>query len=341
VSGTWKPTAPAEQSLRRPAAAGRRSLARRVARAWRVLTPERRLAAVAAGGLFISLFLNWYQETVIAGARGSAALRSASVSLTGWQAFSFVEAAVLLVAVGVLALLFLRAEGRAFHVPGGDGGVITAAGLWTCLLIVWRIFDKEGTTGHVQYATASGVDWGIFVALGLAGLLTYAGSRVRRAADPEPPLPGDDGAWAQPRPRARPRARPRPDPRPAAPRPAAGPAGAAEPAWPAGAAEPAWPARTAPAAAQPTAPTAIQPTAPAAVQRAADEPPEHPAGAPRRRARPLDSSEIERLDIAEPPPPRLRRARPAPYPSLDELHARRGERGPRDGPPERRADPDP
>ena len=38
---------------------------------------------------------------------------------------------MLLVAVGVLVLLFVRAEGSAFHVPGGDGGVITAAGIWT------------------------------------------------------------------------------------------------------------------------------------------------------------------------------------------------------------------
>ncbi|MGH2890449.1 MAG: hypothetical protein ACRDNJ_12570, partial [Solirubrobacteraceae bacterium] len=156
----------------------------RVARAWRVLPPERRLAAVAALGLFLTLFLNWYQETVIASggtatsaADGApAALRSLTVSLTGWQAFSFVEAAVLLVAAAVLTLLFARADGRAFHVPGGDGGVITAAGVWTCVLVVWRIFDKEGTTGHGQYATTSGIEWGIFVALAFAALLAYAGS---------------------------------------------------------------------------------------------------------------------------------------------------------------------
>ncbi len=139
----------------------------RIGRAWRILPPERRLAAIAAIGLFVSLFLPWYQETVIASST-TPALRSASASLTGWGAFSFVEAAVLLVAVGVLVLLFARAEGRAFHVPWGDGGVILAAGAWTCLLIIWRMFDKEGTTGHGQYATTSGIEWGIFVALGVA-----------------------------------------------------------------------------------------------------------------------------------------------------------------------------
>jgi hypothetical protein len=158
---------------------------------WRRLPHERRLAALAAVALFVTLFLPWYQETVIAS--GVTSLRSVSVSLTGWGAFSFVEAAVLLVAAGVLTLLFVRAEGQAFHVPGGDGGVIMAAGLWTCVLIIWRMFDKEGTTGHGQYADAAGIEWGIFVALGVAGLLTYAGSRIRSAREPEPPLPGEAG----------------------------------------------------------------------------------------------------------------------------------------------------
>jgi hypothetical protein len=168
------------------------SLAGRLRRAWRVLPPERRLAAYAAVGLFFTLFLPWYQETVIASGRATR-LQSLSASLTGWGAFSFVEAAVLLVAVGVIVLLVQRAEGRAFHLPGGDGWVITGAGAWTCLLIIWRIFDKQGTGSHGQYATTSGIEWGIFVALAVAALLTYAGSRIRAAHQPEPPLPGEDG----------------------------------------------------------------------------------------------------------------------------------------------------
>ena len=165
------------------------AIAGRLTRVWRALPSERRLAAAAAIGLFATLFLPWYQETVIA--RGVTSLRSLSDSLTGWGAFSFVEAAVLLVAAGVLLLLFARAEGEAFHVPGGDGGVITAAGAWACVLIIWRMFDKEGTTGHGLYTTSSGIEWGIFVALAVAGLLAYSGTRIRLAHEPEPPLPGE------------------------------------------------------------------------------------------------------------------------------------------------------
>jgi hypothetical protein len=156
---------------------------RRLTRAWRTLSQERRLAVFASLGLFLTLFLPWYQETVIA--RGTTALQNVSESLTGWGAFSFVEAAVLLVAVGVIALLFVRAEGRPFRVPFGDGAVITAAGFWTGVLVVWRIFDKQGTSNRGQLATTSGIEWGIFVALTVAAFLAYAGSRIRASTGPE------------------------------------------------------------------------------------------------------------------------------------------------------------
>jgi hypothetical protein len=167
---------------------------RRLYRAYRVLPYERRLAAFAAIGLFVAMFLPWYQQQFFAVIRGKPV--PASDTLTAWGAFSFVEAAVLLVAGGVLTLLFHRAEGRAFHLPGGDGGVITAAGAWTCVLVVWRIFDKQGGQASGQNVVTNGIEWGIFVTLGVAVFLTYAGSRIRAAHRPEPALPGDLGASA-------------------------------------------------------------------------------------------------------------------------------------------------
>jgi uncharacterized membrane protein len=194
----------------------------RVHRAWNRLTPERRLAAIAAIGLFVSLFLPWYQETLLD--TTSKKPIDISTSVTGWGAFSPVEAAVLLVAAGVLVLLFKRAEGNAFHVPGGDGFVVMAAGVWTCLLVTWRIFDKQSTDLHGQGATISGIEWGIFVALAVAALLAYAGNRIRAAHQPEPPLPGEPGGAdpvsSGPQPPRVPSAAPT-EPMPTRPRPAA------------------------------------------------------------------------------------------------------------------------
>ncbi len=163
------------------------SLTGRAFRAWRVLPHERRLAAGASLGMFLALFLPWYQETVIAPNEKV----PATASLSGWASFSFVEAAVLLVAVFVLTLLFQRAEGKAFHLPGGDGGVIMSSGVWASALVVWRIFDKQSASIHGPGATISGIQWGILVALGVSVLLAYSGMRIRGAHRPEPPLPGE------------------------------------------------------------------------------------------------------------------------------------------------------
>jgi hypothetical protein len=98
---------------------------------------------------------------------------------------------VLLVAGGVLALLFARAERRTFHLPGGDGTVISAAGAWAALLILIRMFDKPDVSGNGVTAVTVGIQWGIFVALGAAVALALAGQRLRRARVREPEGPED------------------------------------------------------------------------------------------------------------------------------------------------------
>lgn len=189
----------------------------RVARAWRSFAPEQRMAALAAIGLLVSMFLPWYEKKVTAVGRGR--LLSATDNLSAFQAFSFVEAAVFLVAAGVLVLLFARAERRAFHLPGGDGTVIFVAGLWAGLLFFWRLFDKPSAGGGPQITATIGIQWGFLVAFVAAGALAFAGWRVRAAARPEPPLPA--AADATPAPDGA----PAPDaPQPPATRPARSPA---------------------------------------------------------------------------------------------------------------------
>lgn len=134
--------------------------ARSVAETWRRLNFEQRVAAVASLLLIASTF----------------------------GPFSFVEAAVVLTAVGVLALVRQRAAHRQFHLPFGDGTVILAAGAWSALLIVVRLFDRD--LGQSV------------LALACAALLAGAGARERakRPADDLPPPPEPpDGSRAQPR----------------------------------------------------------------------------------------------------------------------------------------------
>jgi hypothetical protein len=163
--------------------------------AFRALPRELRQAAGAAFALMLTLFLPWYSAVF----RGD---ESRSFNRSAFGEFSFVEAAVLLVALGVLYLVWARSQRKAFHLPGGDGTVIMLAGGWACLLIVWRLFDTPEAPD-----AEFGLQWGIFVALAVAGALTAAGARVRAAHRPEPPNPAaEDEGWER-----APRARRRPD----------------------------------------------------------------------------------------------------------------------------------
>jgi hypothetical protein len=116
-------------------------------RAFQRLNPEQRTAAVGALLLAASTF----------------------------GPFSFVEVGELLIALGVLALLRARADGREFHLPFGDGTVIAAAGIWAGLLIVVRVFDRPLGQN--------------LLALACAAILFLAGARERakRPADDLPP----------------------------------------------------------------------------------------------------------------------------------------------------------
>ncbi len=151
----------------------------RMTRAWGALALEQRIAGVAALALLVTMFLPWYDLQSLD--RKSGAINSHSISAFG--DVSFVEAAVFLVAAGVIALMFARAERRDFHMPGSDGAVVMAAGAWAALLIFYRVFSRPDGHGYPV-----GIEWGFFLAFVAAGTLGYAGWRMRAASTPEMPL---------------------------------------------------------------------------------------------------------------------------------------------------------
>jgi hypothetical protein len=157
----------------------------RMTRAWGALAPEQRIATVAALALLVTMFLPWYDLQSLD--RKSDAIYSHSISAFG--DVSFVEAAVFLVAAGVIALMFARAERRDFHMPGSDGAVVMAAGAWAALLIFYRVFSRPDGHGYPV-----GIEWGFFLAFVAAGTLGYAGWRMRAASTPEMPLMGPRGS---------------------------------------------------------------------------------------------------------------------------------------------------
>lgn len=151
----------------------------RFARAWGALKPEQRLAAVAALALLLTMFFPWYDLQSLN--RRTGTINSHSISAFG--DVSFVEAAVFLVAAGVITLMFARAERRDFHMPGSDGAIVMIAGGWAALLIFYRVFSRPAGHGYPV-----GIEWGFFLAFVGAGALTWAGWRMRATSTPEAPL---------------------------------------------------------------------------------------------------------------------------------------------------------
>lgn len=143
-------------------------------------------AGMAAVALVACMLLPWYQENRAGGEDGN----RIAISVLSW-----VEAAVLLVAAAVLYLLYARSQRRGFHLPGGDGWAVTIAGAWTLFLLVWRLFDRP----DVGEGISVGVQWGLFVTMGVAVALALAGQAMRAERRPEPPNPAaDDPTWEMP-----------------------------------------------------------------------------------------------------------------------------------------------
>jgi hypothetical protein len=152
----------------------------RLRRALEALDPDQRLAGLAAVALLATMLLPWYTlQNVEPRTR-----QITTNAVSAFGTFSFVEGAVLLVAGGVLALLFARGERRAFHLPGGDGTVVAAAGAWAAVLLFYRVLDRPDGGPYPV-----GITWGFFAAFVAAAALAAAGLRMRAAGRAEPPLP--------------------------------------------------------------------------------------------------------------------------------------------------------
>lgn len=138
----------------------------------RLLEDGRRLAAAACIVLLVSLFLPWYEKSVLP--EGAKAF--VTTSLSAFSAFTWIEAALLLVDAAVLTLLWMRRTGRRVELPAGDGTMIAIAGGWMVVLLIVRVFDKPTVTGT---GATVGLQWGLLIAMAAAGALLAAGLTMR------------------------------------------------------------------------------------------------------------------------------------------------------------------
>ena len=134
---------------------------------------------LAAGLVLVSMLLPWYSKSTNAITKSG--LANAHESKLAILVPSFIEASIFLVSLAVLALMFFRGERRAFHLPFGDGIVVSAAGAWVGFLVFYRFIDQPagGKTKTLVYSYD--LSWGIFFGLIAAAFLVYAGTRLRLA----------------------------------------------------------------------------------------------------------------------------------------------------------------
>jgi hypothetical protein len=154
---------------------------------------RRALAAVAAAGLLVSLFAPWYRDSVVA--HGLHGLRTLTVTRSGWDAFSFTEAVVLVAAI--VALVIVAAvpvtaprDGQGRLRP--SGALVAALGTIAFVVVLVELSTAPGTTHHALSTTTVAIRWGIFLALACSSLLAVTGLRLLRA-------PAADAVASRPR----------------------------------------------------------------------------------------------------------------------------------------------
>jgi hypothetical protein len=141
----------------------------------RLLDDGRKLAAAACTVFLVSLFLPWYGKSFVP--TGTTTFVKTNISAFG--AFTWVEAALLLVDAAVLALLYLRSTGHRVELPAGDGTMIAIAGGWMIVLLIVRVFEKPDATGGAAGTATVGLQWGLLIAMACAGAILAAGIATR------------------------------------------------------------------------------------------------------------------------------------------------------------------
>jgi hypothetical protein len=140
---------------------------------FRSLEPPARLAAIGALLVPGSMLFPWYGIQFGPG-----------LSQTGFDSFGLGELALVLTAGAALILIARSGAGYRPPRPLSEGALLTLAGAWAVLLILYLIIDRPNEiSGHTHIH----LRYGIFVAMGGAVAMIVGGLRLRRDRIAAPP----------------------------------------------------------------------------------------------------------------------------------------------------------
>lgn len=145
-----------------------RILRGRLGESYRALERAERIAVVAALVVVASMFLPWFGVPF-----------TSALVITGWGAFGFLQAAVLLTLAATVGIVLGRGAGIDLRPPVRTGTLISGAALWCALLLSIRFFDRPPVRlGTLE--VESDVRYGIWIALAATAVMFVAGLRARR-----------------------------------------------------------------------------------------------------------------------------------------------------------------
>jgi hypothetical protein len=147
-----------------------------------------RLAILAAMVGIGALALPWYRAPF-----------ERSLAETGLETFGFASAALLLTTAAALFLITRSASGRRPPLPMHEGTLLAIAGLWSTVIVVSLMLDRPRLQVGA-FETDYNLAFGIFVELGAAAALAFAGWRLRhRELTPAGPGARNPSASSPPR----------------------------------------------------------------------------------------------------------------------------------------------
>lgn len=154
-----------------------RELPATVTRELRGLRGNERLATMGVAVIAVSLLLPWYGVPV-----------AGDLVQTGLGAFTWAEAALLLVAGATLWFALLIGGGYEPPRPLREWALLAAAGCWAAAIVVYRMLARPELDFEVvvRVQREYSLRYGIFVALAGALLIVTAGVRARRNDRPKP-----------------------------------------------------------------------------------------------------------------------------------------------------------
>jgi hypothetical protein len=138
------------------------------------------IAGISAVLLIIFMFFDWYGAKASGSIGGVHVSQTASGGADAWEAFSFIDILLFLLALVTVAIVLLRGLNRMPDTGFPESAVIAGAGVFAVLLILFRIIDTPdagvGFTGPIHVEITRKV--GIFLGLIAAGGMAYGGWRA-------------------------------------------------------------------------------------------------------------------------------------------------------------------